>query len=256
MEKRMERNRIKRKLSLRSRARIAAGFVIVLAFVLLAGGIRLSTRTTDVPVTKAALDALPLDDINKLMVVAHPDDETFWGGEHLAEESYLVVCLTCGRDPVRREEFEQAVRHAGSVPLILNYPDKVLGIRSRWTGYLDDIREDLSVLLDYRDWDAVVTHNPDGEYGHLHHRRTSSMVTAQTRKHEGMSLYYFGIYHTPRELEEMDMAGSLPERLGLELFEMKEQMVGFYSSQERIAGQFCHMFPFEDWYEADWIETK
>ena len=241
---------------MRIKAYIGVSLVIVLSLLMLGTGIRLSGRSTDIPVTQAVLDALPLENIHNLMVVAHPDDETFWGGEHLAEEPYLVVCLTCGRDPVRREEFEQAVRHAGSVPLILNYPDKEIGIRSRWMGYLDDIREDLEVLLDYRDWDAVVTHNPDGEYGHLHHRRTSSMVTAETRRHEGMSLYYFGVYHTARELEEMDMAGNLPERLGQELLEMKEQMVGLYPSQERIAGQFCHMFPFEDWYEADWIETK
>ena len=29
-----------------------------------------------------------------LMIVAHPDDETIWGGSHLLKGHYLVVCLT------------------------------------------------------------------------------------------------------------------------------------------------------------------
>ena len=32
---------------------------------------------------------------NKLMIVAHPDDETLWGGGHLIDGDYVVVCVTC-----------------------------------------------------------------------------------------------------------------------------------------------------------------
>lgn len=224
--------------------------VFVLAAILVGSGMVLERRSSDMPVTRTMLDALPLDNINKLMVVAHPDDETFWGGEHLAQEPYFVVCLTCGRDPVRRAEFEQAVKRTGGVPLILNYPDKELGIRSRWRGYLDDIGEDLSALLDYKDWECVVTHNPSGEYGHIHHMRTSSMVTALMGSHQDTELYYFGVYHTMRELGEMQEANELPERLPEELLAVKEEMVGLYASQEKIAGKFGHMFPYEEWYAA------
>ena len=28
-----------------------------------------------------------------LMIVAHPDDETLWGGAHLIEDNYYVVCV-------------------------------------------------------------------------------------------------------------------------------------------------------------------
>ena len=30
----------------------------------------------------------------KLMIVAHPDDETLWGGANLFKDRYFVVCLT------------------------------------------------------------------------------------------------------------------------------------------------------------------
>lgn len=35
-----------------------------------------------------------LSGIDKVMVVAHPDDETLWGGMHLLKNKYLVICLT------------------------------------------------------------------------------------------------------------------------------------------------------------------
>lgn len=42
------------------------------------------------------LDELDLEKYNKLMIVAHPDDELIWGGAHLLEDDYLVVCITRG----------------------------------------------------------------------------------------------------------------------------------------------------------------
>lgn len=29
-----------------------------------------------------------------LMIVAHPDDETIWGGSHLINGNYTVLCIT------------------------------------------------------------------------------------------------------------------------------------------------------------------
>ena len=43
-----------------------------------------------------------LDDYDSLMVVAHPDDETIWGGAHLLKGKYVVVCITNGNNRTRR----------------------------------------------------------------------------------------------------------------------------------------------------------
>ena len=53
-------------------------------------------ETTEGQVTKEMLDELPLSNCTKLMVVAHPDDETLGGGAHLTEGGWFVVCLTNG----------------------------------------------------------------------------------------------------------------------------------------------------------------
>lgn len=227
---------------------LCLGILVLLAAVswlLLAGG---SFR---VPVTTAQLEELVPDSVTRIMIVAHPDDETFWGGAHLAAEPYLVVCLTSGDNAVRRNEFEQAVRLAGSVPLILEYPDKVFGIRSRWTGCMDDIAKDLSVLLKYKDWQVVATHNPYGEYGHIHHIRTSRMVTRAVAFCPDAQLYYFGTYYTPQQLEAAGRDDTLPPRQQEKEMQVKQQMTGIYQSQGKVVEEFCHMFAYEEWYSAN-----
>ena len=56
----------------------------------------------DIPaLTMADLAQLDLSQAKKLMIVAHPDDETLWGGAHLLEGDYLIVCLPHAGDAVR-----------------------------------------------------------------------------------------------------------------------------------------------------------
>ena len=66
------------------------------------------------------LDELDLEKYNKLMIVAHPDDELIWGGAHLLEDDYLVVCITRGYDKTRKKEFENVINATGDKGLILS----------------------------------------------------------------------------------------------------------------------------------------
>ena len=50
---------------------------------------------------------------------------------------------------------------------------------------------DLDKIINYKNWKMIVTHNPLGEYGHVHHKMTSGMVTELADKDV---LYYFGYY--------------------------------------------------------------
>lgn len=38
-----------------------------------------------------------------LMIVAHPDDETIWGGSHLINGNYTVLCITNGNNKKRKK---------------------------------------------------------------------------------------------------------------------------------------------------------
>lgn len=109
-----------------------------------------------------------------LMIVAHPDDETLWGGANLIQDDYYVVCVTCGNISYRDEEFKKVMLLTGNDFEFLGYPDVVNGYISNWKNYTDSITNDLKRIINSRDWNKVVTHNPDGEYGHFHHKKVSS----------------------------------------------------------------------------------
>ncbi len=229
-------------------------WICLLAFgVCLAGIFLILCCPKGEPVTKEQLDSLPLDGIEHLMIIAHPDDETFWGGAHLLKEKYFVVCLTNGTSNTRKQEFIKAVTLTGSIPFILNYPDRQFGIRSHWFGHEKRIQKDINVLLSYRDWKQIVTHNPDGEYGHIHHKKTSKFVTRALK--EKTKLFYFGIYYSEDFLK--NNINQTIEPILEEELQKKMQLVKCYTSQEKAVRLFSHMFPYENWIpEKEWKNGK
>lgn len=191
---------------------------------------------------------------NKLMIVAHPDDESIWGGGHLQEGGYLVVTMTNGRNETRKAEFEKAVLASGNTPLVLEYPDKVNGERDDWQAVYDQMQHDVDMLVSYKRWSLIVTHNPLGEYGHQHHWMTSKLVADSCNKYDvGDKLYYFGIYHSKASLPDYidDMTPITDEQL-----EFKNYILEYYDSQENTIGKFEHMLPFEMWLKADEVVVK
>lgn len=208
--------------------------------------------------TKQSLDKLNLTNVTKLMIVAHPDDETLWGGSHLIDSDYLVVCMSNGWYKKRSSDFERVMNQTGDPHIILDYPD----IRKDWVtngkyGYEMDLystcknamQEDIEFLLNYKKWDEVVTHNPNGEYGKFHHQQVSKMVTAAFQKTlVGKSkLYYFGRYYNKGEENPGD-------KISEENLQIKERLINEYQPTAKGAIEaFGHMIPYENWVLAeDW----
>ena len=197
-------------------------------------------------VTKEYLDALDLEGYDKVMFVAHPDDELLWGGAHLIRDNYLVVCITRGNDEVRRKEFEAVLEATGDKGLILSYPDKIANKRSDWKHWRKDIDADIAQVLSYKQWELVVTHNEKGEYGHAHHIMTHESVK---KEYEALGctaqLYWFGTYYVddkvPYDLQEMDKS----------LYNQKREIAKLYSSQRSTIRKLYHMLPYEHWQPAD-----
>ena len=113
--------------------------------------------------------------VNKLMVVAHPDDETLFGGGELLKHKgeYKVVALDYGNHLIRHKEFICAMEK--------------LGVEKweHWDGepYKSSTAYNESILiprlqrvLEEKEWDKVVTHNQGGEYGHYRHIGTHNLM--------------------------------------------------------------------------------
>ncbi|GAB7387087.1 hypothetical protein BSNK01_09230 [Bacillaceae bacterium] len=146
---------------------------------------------------------------NKLMVVAHPDDESIFGGALLLKrKGWKVVCATNGDDERRRNEFKKAMEYVGAKHEIWNYKDK-------WKGDFDrkSLRQDIQRLLTGKKYDMVVTHGLQGEYGHTQHIALAEIVHRLVRK----NLYSFAVSE---------------EILALTLLRKKLKLLKYYKSQE------------------------
>lgn len=211
---------------------------------------------------KADLDKLNLASVKKVMIVAHPDDELLWGGSHLLDEEYLVVVLTHGWNTIRKSDFSRVMNYMNRKSIILSYPDSK---REYWKGNvwsydtdslstcLNGIRKDLQLILTYKNWDEVATHNPQGEYGKYHHQMTNKLVTEGFNKYlRGKSkLYYFGRFYSA--------SAQIPgERISEENLAVKNKLVEYYLPTAKGAiVAFGHMLPYENWISAEqWKQSN
>lgn len=116
-----------------------------------------------------------------LMVVAHPDDDVLWGGEFLLKEGHKAhVVVTSTQNNIREvrfEEFTAVQQHLGTHGEFLN------GTDSPTTMVLEsDIKKRIQNLVCSKDWERIVTHGPEGEYGHPQHHLVHDAVLEAVRR--------------------------------------------------------------------------
>lgn len=148
--------------------------------------------------------------VDKLMVVAHPDDEIIFGGAHLLrEKNWMVVCITNGDNKTRRQEFKKIMKQVGVAHQIWSY-------RDTYSYNFDStaLQRDLQKLLKTHHFKKVVTHGLCGEYGHPQHQIIGQIM----RKIVPHNLYTFSFSK---------------KRLPSKLIRKKIQLINGYSSQIR-----------------------
>ncbi|WP_316570812.1 protein kinase domain-containing protein [Neobacillus sp. YIM B06451] len=121
---------------------------------------------------------------DKLMIVAHPDDEVlFGGGELIKEKGWKVICVTNGNNKERASEFKFVMKRLGAEYEIWDFPDV-------WKGDFDRpaLTKKIKNELRGKDYKKIVTHNLHGEYGHTQHIALSEIVHSLCNK----NLYVFG----------------------------------------------------------------
>ena len=78
--------------------------IILLCLILLNGYTNIDLSNNSI-IHQQIFDQIDIDTYQNIMIVAHPDDETIWGGGHLLKDKYLVICLTNGNNKTREKEF-------------------------------------------------------------------------------------------------------------------------------------------------------
>ena len=118
-------------------------------------------------------------DVDKLLVVAHPDDELLWGGINLLlEPGWKVVCATNAQHPVRYKEFYKTMSFCNVFEYDMynaedTYTEDEAESEAMFRG--TDFESALNELSK-KHWKLVLTHTSTGDYGHEHHKTVHRMV--------------------------------------------------------------------------------
>ena len=200
-------------------------------------------------INKLLLEKYKACQYNKLMIVAHPDDEILWGGENLIKDNYFVICLTNGYNFERANDFLKILKFTNNSGLILDYPDIEDNIIDDWLEVKTGILKDISTIINYKDWLKIVTYGPEGTTGHIHHKKISKYVTDITKKYNKFNnLYYFGRFYKKNEIPKNLL------RMNNNSFELKKKEVEIYKSVKNIIYRlWYHMLPYENWVKASTI---
>ena len=200
-------------------------------------------------ISRETAKAYGADNCNNLMIVAHPDDEALWGAAHMLRDSWFIVCLTNGWNPVRANEYRDVLKTSGCRGVILNYPDTLDNVRDQWNDVGSSLDRDLDMLVCYKKWNQIATYNPDGVTGHIHHVLTFKHVKAACAKHNLTdNLVYFGRFYSKNALKELPH--DLP-RISSEEIEAKEAIIGIYRNEKNPIDRFWRqMLPYEIWVPA------
>ena len=187
------------------------------------------------------LDINNASQYSNVMIVAHPDDETLWGGANLYKDDYFVVCLTNGYNEVRANDFQKIMKFTNNTGILLNYPDVTGKYIDDWSNVKDGLLHDLKIILEYKNWNKIVTYGPDGTYGHIHHKKTSEYITKLAIKTKKYShLYYFAKYYKKNEIPE-----NLSRISDNELNYKYQEILLYKSTKKDIDKYFIHVVPYE-----------
>lgn len=119
---------------------------------------------------------IDINKINRVIFIAHPDDEILSMGNFVLNnpENLLIICITNGGNLVRLNEFTGLMTELKIQYQIWNYKD---GLDVKWNQ--GKVREEMrSILNQKNDWEMVITHNRDGDYGHYQHKQVYTLVTS------------------------------------------------------------------------------
>ncbi|WP_372807126.1 PIG-L deacetylase family protein [Pontiella sp.] len=158
-----------------------------------------------------------------LMLVAHPDDETLWGGGTILmhpETRWTVAALCRRNDPDRAPKFKNVLQRLGATGALGDLDDG-----PEQTPLAPSVVQDaVLALVGGLEVDLIITHSVAGEYErHRRHEETGAAVLAlrEAGKLRSPALWSFA-YRDARALPEADIRIELPA----EIWARKRHLVG------------------------------
>lgn len=183
---------------------------------------------------------LNLFNVDTLIIVSHPSDEVLWTSSRLISDNCLVVCISCTNNQ-ETTEFIKNLNITDDLYLTLEYPEYKDNTRINWNTYKQDITKDIKKILNTKRWTTIITHNPNGEYGNIHHKLISNIVTENTTNKD--ILLYFQEYHSKTTISNYY---DYLLKLDSNILQTKYQLLSNYNSKNYILDSYSHIIPYEE----------
>ena len=215
--------------------RVKNVIIVIVALILMFFIVQAFLKKPNLMPVKGQIEQVDLSNIDKLMIVSHPGDESVWGGAHLLTDNYLVVCVSCGYDENKTNDFLKVMDYSKDPVIMMGYSDKVY-----FNSDYKKIKKQIKYILNYKNWSEVITHNPDGEYNNYQHKQINKILKEQNVS----NLNYFGKYYSSKELDKLDKETTLDGDL------ISDKIKNMVKKYDGLYDDYKHMLPFEDWIEA------
>jgi mannosyltransferase OCH1-like enzyme len=133
----------------------------------------------------------------KLMIVAHPDDETIFGGKLLINQpnQWKVLVLTNASHKKRKKELAAAMDFTKTSFEMWDHKDHYK------PGFNKKIAKDIEDLVRENDFVEIVSHNSKGEYGHPQHKETNKVAREIAKKYS----IPFGVFGKGEKISKKDV---------------------------------------------------
>lgn len=171
------------------------------------------------------------NEIDKVVFVAHPDDELiFLGNELITKDKWLVVCMTNGDSRTRSKEFVGLMKELDLQYKILNFRD---GMNEKWD--CTQVKTVISkIVSSIKNCKMIVTHNSDGEYGHLQHKQLHKLVKEVCPKEKIMVFCKNeNLFINNNQLSEVDKQSKY------------DLAIKYYKSQIDVINKLSHYLEYE-----------
>ena len=130
------------------------------------------------------------EEMMKLMITAHADDEVIFAGEKLFQEKgqWEILCIVTPDD---QSKFR--------IPMLLKKVSAYFDVKIELLdcvdhGFNSTIRENIHTpikqKIESKDWDEILTHGPEGEYGHPHHIQVHNNVVQICKETNNLDKLY------------------------------------------------------------------
>lgn len=106
-----------------------------------------------------------------LMIVAHPDDEVIFGGHDLFCSDFLVIY--CTNDYKRVNMIKNLAKDKKFNALIFSHIDSL----NKNILFSAKLYDELKFIIQENNYETVITHNENGEYGHIQHILVHKMIS-------------------------------------------------------------------------------